>query len=114
MKRNSFIYILFVLVYGLAVVPCPLFAADSTVYYIATDGNDAGAGTQEHPFRTLEKAIAVVQPGETIYVRGGTYECDRTIIFLASGEPGKPIRVWPYRDEEPIFNVTLASIHLST
>ncbi|MBC8218434.1 MAG: ankyrin repeat domain-containing protein [Planctomycetes bacterium] len=81
------------------------FAADGGGYYVATGGNDAGPGTMERPLATLERAIAMVKPGETVYVRGGKYQCDKTIMLLESGEQGKPIRVWAYRDEEPIFNV---------
>jgi len=80
-------------------------AADGGGYYVAANGNDAGPGTMEQPWGTLEKALAVVKPGETVYVRGGKYQCDKTIMFLGSGEPSKPIRVWAYGNEEPIFNI---------
>jgi hypothetical protein len=105
MHRDSLISALSVFVGVFATAPCSLLAADGAVYYVATDGNDLGPGTMERPFATLEKAIATVKPGETIYVRGGTYSCEQTVSFLTSGEQGKPLRVWAYGNEEPVFTV---------
>ena len=43
-----------------------------SVYYVAVNGSDAAAGTIGDPFKTFRPAVAS-QPGDTIYVRGGTY-----------------------------------------
>ncbi len=42
-------------------------------YYVALTGNDAAPGTISQPWATLQKAITVLQPGDTLYLRGGTY-----------------------------------------
>ena len=105
MKAKSAVCVLLRVIGVVMVLSGSLLAADGGGYYVATNGNDAGPGTMEQPWGTLEKALAMVKPGETIYVHAGTYPCDKTIMFLASGEQGKPIRVWAYRDEEPVFNV---------
>ncbi len=48
--------------------------ASSTVYYAAPDGNDlTGDGSFEKPFFSVQKAIDLVTPGDTIYMKGGTY-----------------------------------------
>ena len=45
----------------------------ATNYFVATNGSDANAGTINAPFATLNAAYALVQPGDTVYFRGGTY-----------------------------------------
>ena len=84
------------------------FANNAAIYYVAPDGNDMNPGNLRYPFKTLEKALEIVKPGETIYVRGGTYHCDKTILFDKSGEEGKPIRVWAYKNEKPEFDFSEA------
>ena len=41
--------------------------------YIAPDGKDTNKGTIESPFATFNKAQEFVQPGDTVYFRGGVY-----------------------------------------
>ena len=74
------------------------------VYYVAPNGNDTSSGNLRRPFRTLEKAFGFVKPGDTVYVRGGTYYCEKTILFDKSGEEDNPIRVWAYQGERPVFD----------
>ena len=47
-----------------------LHAAD---FYVATTGNDASPGTLAQPFASISQAQAAASPGDTIYIRGGTY-----------------------------------------
>ena len=51
--------------------------------YVATTGNDAADGSMEHPYQTIYKAVEEVLPGETIYVRGGTYHLTKRIKIPA-------------------------------
>lgn len=48
-------------------------AGSAKCLYVSPDGNDSHEGSKEHPFATLVKAQQVVQPGDTIYIRGGVY-----------------------------------------
>ncbi len=64
-------------VFGVAVV-FSLFVfgdlgAAATTYYVSTSGNDSNAGTQSAPFRTLNKGVSVLKPGDTLRVVAGTY-----------------------------------------
>lgn len=43
------------------------------VYYVATNGLDSNAGSQDKPWRTVQRAANSVMPGDTVYVRGGVY-----------------------------------------
>lgn len=51
---------------------------------------EAQDGSAEAPFNTINAAIEVVQPGDTVIIRAGTY---RERFRVPSGEPGRPITV---------------------
>jgi MYXO-CTERM domain-containing protein len=62
--------------YGLAcTIALTLFARASlaTEYHVATTGDDAAAGTSAAPFKTIQKAADVLNPGDTCTVHEGTY-----------------------------------------
>ncbi|MEZ4273394.1 MAG: right-handed parallel beta-helix repeat-containing protein [Myxococcota bacterium] len=63
------------LVLGLIALSCaaPLRSVSAANYYVATNGNDANPGTSSQPFRTLQRTVAIVGPGDSVIVRGGTY-----------------------------------------
>lgn len=44
-------------------------------YYVATTGSDTtGNGTIGLPYRTITKGVSVMVSGDTLYIRGGTYD----------------------------------------
>jgi parallel beta-helix repeat protein len=47
--------------------------AQAATYYVATTGNDSNPGTLELPFRTIIKGVSILKPGDTAFVRAGTY-----------------------------------------
>src|SRR4029079_19146478 len=47
--------------------------AGAATYYVSPRGSDASPGTQTSPFKTMTKADAVAQPGDTIRVMPGSY-----------------------------------------
>jgi hypothetical protein len=70
-----------------------LFAqvARGTTYYVSTAGRDSNAGTSvSSPFRTIGKAMSVAQPGDTVYIRAGTYE--ESVATVRHGDQSRPIR----------------------
>ncbi len=85
-------------------------------YYIATTGNDKNAGSFAAPFASIMRAQQTAIPGDTIFIRGGTYrmnesqiaQCQRgraqVITFHKSGEPNKLIHYVAYQNEHPIFD----------
>ncbi|MCK4785583.1 MAG: right-handed parallel beta-helix repeat-containing protein [Desulfobacteraceae bacterium] len=77
------------------------YASGGPDYYVATDGNDANPGTLNEPFATLEHALLdVVEPGDTIYMRGGSYHEEISAAAGAvAGTPGNPITITNYQDE---------------
>ncbi|PYU60108.1 MAG: hypothetical protein DMG55_11780 [Acidobacteria bacterium] len=57
--------------------------SNGLAFYVSTTGNDASSGTSGSPWRTIQHAANMVQPGDTIYVYGGTY--NETVTINASG-----------------------------
>ncbi len=48
-------------------------AAVGQKYYVAATGNDAGSGTISDPRATIQRPADTAQAGDTVFVRGGTY-----------------------------------------
>ena len=66
-------------------------AAQTTArtYYVAPGGSDGNNGSQSNPLATIERADALVAPGDTVIVLDGTYRGDT--ILRSSGTSGHPI-----------------------
>jgi hypothetical protein len=76
----------------------------SGAVFVSPTGDDANPGTIAEPFYTLSRAVASVQPGTTIYMRGGTFNYNATILLSASGTSAAPIRIVAYQVEKPVLN----------
>jgi hypothetical protein len=61
----------------------PAAAQQGHVYYVAPQGNDSGPGTLQSPWLTLDRAARSLNPGDTVYLREGTYR--ERLIPLTSG-----------------------------
>jgi hypothetical protein len=79
--------------------------------YVATDGSDANPGTLAQPFKTITKAISVAVPGDTIYVRGGTYALTTTISMSSSKSGTDSLRyfLFAYQSERPLLDFSNAA-----
>ncbi len=62
---------------------CNVFMLAQAQIYVATDGDDGNPGTEDLPLLTIHKAVDIVQPGETIWVKGGTYYIEERIKIPA-------------------------------
>jgi hypothetical protein len=84
-----------------------LFAACQaycSTYFVDPDGSDSNSGDIDHPFKTIPHAIAVVIPGETIYVRGGTHIYSSTITIDINGTPDAKFYLFAYPGEIPVLD----------
>ncbi len=84
--------------------------------HVATDGKDTNPGTAVAPFATIQRAEKSADPGDTVFIRGGTYKMAENqiarrerirahVIDLAkSGRPGKPICYFAFPGEKPVFD----------
>jgi hypothetical protein len=80
--------------------------------YVATDGDDEQAGTLDAPWKTVERALTYIASGSelpiggvTVWIRGGTYYIEKTIVLNEShsGSKDSPITIKAYPGEEAIF-----------
>jgi pectate disaccharide-lyase len=82
-------------------------SAVHTTYYCApTEGGglDTNVGSIESPFFNLSKAIDLMQAGDTVYLRGGTYRYSATIALSSSGSEAEYFCIFNYPGEKPILN----------
>ena len=79
---------------------------------MATTGSDSNAGTMASPFATLQKGVNTAVAGDTVYIRGGTYNITTPatsgagINFTKSGTATSPINYFAYQGEVPVFDFT--------
>lgn len=71
-------------------------------YYVSPSGNNANAGTEASPFRTIQHAANLAQAGDTVIVRGGTYA--EQVTPANSGTAAAPITFRAYTGELPIID----------
>jgi hypothetical protein len=93
----------------------PRLAAQET-WFVAPTGSDEAPGTKEAPFATVLRAQRAANPGDTVFLRGGTYAmredqiARRRGIFASiihlnkNGTPGKPITYTAFENERPVFD----------
>jgi uncharacterized protein YjdB len=108
------------IVFFLVAIPA---LASAKTYYVSPGGSDRNPGTITQPWKTWGKAFNAtgVNPGDTIYFRGGVYiknlsEGQDTWYYPARSEGGtgykvgndgtigNPIRYWAYPGEIPILD----------
>jgi Right handed beta helix region len=94
-------------------------AAKGAIWYVAPTGNDAAAGSLDQPFATIQRAQQFTAPGDTVFIRGGTYQMKETqiaqrksiyayiTVLNKSGTEGKVITYSAYQDEKPVFDCSL-------
>ncbi len=80
-KKLSLKNLLFVFV---LIFSCFSYKVDAAgnIYYVSPSGVDTNAGSSTAPFKTIQKAANVVNAGDTVIVKDGTYTS--TNAFLAS------------------------------
>ena len=77
-------------------------STEGPTYWVATDGDDAGPGTRDEPWATLQHAADSVAPGATVLVREGVYE--QRVDVRSSGAPGRPITFAAAPDERVVLD----------
>lgn len=77
--------------------------ANATTYYVATNGSDTNNGTTlTTPYATINKAASVVNPGDTVYVRGGVYY--QTVSISRDGSSTARILFTSYTGETAVID----------
>jgi len=77
---------------------------EAKTYYIATDGSDSNSGTEEQPFQTLGRGVRDLSPGDTLYVKNGTYTGSSQLARIPSGASwGNPVTIAAYPGHSPVI-----------
>lgn len=96
-----------------ALLPPPLPPSTGTIFYVSPTGSDGNPGTESLPWRTVQKAVDSLQPGQRAYVEEGTYNenvlYDPTDNHGAFGTATNPITVTNYPGQHPVLRPSLTS-----
>jgi hypothetical protein len=77
--------------------------AAADVRYVSPDGDDAWAGTEARPWRSLGYAMQELSAGQLLYVRGGTYREQLVRLNIDEGTADQRIIVAAYPGERPVL-----------
>jgi hypothetical protein len=69
---------------------------------VAPDGNDDNPGSEAQPFRTIARGVSALGPGDTLYVREGTYH--EQVTVYTSGTADSSITISAYPGEVPVID----------
>ncbi|MDD4968169.1 MAG: T9SS type A sorting domain-containing protein [Paludibacter sp.] len=79
--------------------------SQAAIFYVSLTGNDVNNGlTTASPFGTVYKAVTMANPGDMIYVRGGTYSCATRINLSKTGTATQMNYLFGYPGEKVIFD----------
>jgi len=88
----------------------PILGAGGQTWFAATNGSESGNGSIGNPW-DLPTALfnwnGYVKPGDTLYVRGGTYHTDPSYPYFMTyinGNASNPITIMPYNNEKVIID----------
>lgn len=81
-------------------------ASSGVTYYVATTGKDSDPGTLDKPFATITHTVSIVKPGDTVNVRGGTYNLSNGIGLSDNGTQAAPITFQSAPGEHAILNAS--------
>ncbi|MDF3070055.1 MAG: Pectate lyase [Polyangiaceae bacterium] len=74
-------------------------------YYVAPTGNDSSEGNEAAPFATLQKGSDVAKAGDTVWLRGGTYQVSKQIKLNKSGQSdAMRIKFFAFQGERPVLD----------
>jgi hypothetical protein len=95
-----------IILIGFIIVTSIFHYSHAAEYYVATDGLPTAAGTIENPLdltTALTSGNSPAQPGDIIYLRGGTYT-PYPINIDISGTQSMRITIMPYNKEKAIID----------
>src|SRR5262245_41446909 len=79
-------------------------SAHAADFYVSPSGSDSNPGTISQPFATPQKALTVIASGDTIYLRGGTYNLSAQLKPAIAGTAANYCELWAYPGEKPVLN----------
>jgi Right handed beta helix region len=96
---------------GLMATGSMVQSVNAATIFVAPKGADNAAGTQDAPVATVERAEALAQPGDTVFMRGGTYAfksatAEAGVTLTKAGTASKRRFYFAYPGEKPVFDFT--------
>lgn len=85
-------------------LPANQASAAPTTLIVATNGDDSAPGTLAQPLRTIQRAVDLAAPGDTIAVRAGTYALTDNITIATSGTASQPITLGAHQGERVVID----------
>jgi hypothetical protein len=82
-------------------LPARLPRSTGQTFYVSPNGNDANAGTLERPWRTIQRAVNRLRPGQRALVRGGTYR--ENVEINRAGTARQPITIAAFPGDRPVI-----------
>ncbi|WP_239163434.1 right-handed parallel beta-helix repeat-containing protein [Paractinoplanes rishiriensis] len=79
-------------------------APAGSVLIVAPGGADTNPGTVEAPLASIQAAVDLAQPGDTIALRAGTYAPVRNIRIMKDGTAETPYTLTSYRREKAVID----------
>ena len=79
---------------------------DGQTYFVSPEGQPGGKGTKDAPFGSIEAAAKLLNPGDTLLLRGGVYtgnHPDALAFIRSQGSEDRWIRIANYPGERPII-----------
>ena len=80
----------------------------ATEYYVSTTGSNSNSGTESQPFASIQWAADLSQPGDTTFVRGGTYSetfhAGASVVLRNDGTASDWINFRAYPGETPVID----------
>ncbi|HYH07450.1 MAG TPA: right-handed parallel beta-helix repeat-containing protein [Thermoanaerobaculia bacterium] len=90
---------------GLLVLTASTALAADT-YYVSVLGSDTNPGTEALPFRTITKAVNLVnEANDRVYVKAGVYN-ERVLVYEKHGDENLPIRIQGWGADVPVIDGT--------
>lgn len=83
---------------------CALMKLNAATYYVATTGSDTNNGSISAPFKTFDKAVAVMTAGDECIIRAGVYR--QTLTISKNGTSESPYTFRAMDGEEVIVKAT--------
>ncbi|KAJ2896243.1 pectate lyase [Zalerion maritima] len=88
----------------LAAILAAVVAAQATDIYVSTSGSDSNSGTSSSPYASLQMAVDAASAGDTIYLRGGTYNFSENVQIDAVCTSSAPCTIRAYPGESVILD----------
>ena len=84
-----------------------LLRASAADYFVSTEGSDTNPGSIDRPWATIAQGLKKLQPGDTLYLRGGRYHQAVKVRDLG-GNQNAPITLAAYPGEKVVLDGTVA------